>query len=384
MSFDWNIYKGNLGWLPQRTLFITRHGSHAYGTNLPTSDLDLRGVCIAPKVNYLGFQPHNRFEQAEQHEPDFTIFDIRKFFLLACDCNPNVLELLYTDPSDHLVLSPEWERIREKRDSFLSRKAKHTFSGYATAQLKRINIHYKWLKDPPKAQPLRSEFGLPERTVIPADQLAAATSAITKVLDSWQWRDMEEFDEPARIRMRELFTERLLEVTKWSWDDVEVNSWIAAARSIGYDTNFIELLDKERRYTAAHRTWSQYQEWKKNRNPARAALEEKFGYDTKHAMHLVRLLRMCREILSGKGVLVRRPDAAELLEIRAGMWTYDELVSWAVAQDAELSELMRTSILPQQPDRAGLEKVCVQLIEESMSPSWAAAPRPVPTVWEQL
>jgi hypothetical protein len=66
------------------------------------------------------------------------------------------------------------------------------------------------------------------------------------------------------------------------------------------------------------------------------------------------------------------------------MWTYDELVSWAVAQDAELSELMRTSLLPQQPDRAGLEEVCVQLIEESMAPSWAAAPRPALTVWEQL
>ncbi|AEZ66297.1 hypothetical protein phiTE_131 [Pectobacterium phage phiTE] len=35
----------------------------------------------------------------------------------------------------------------------------------------------------------------------------------------------------------------------------------------------------------------------KNRNAARHELEEKFGYDTKHAMHLVRLLRMSQEIL---------------------------------------------------------------------------------------
>src|ERR1039458_5020213 len=34
----------------------------------------------------------------------------------------------------------------------------------------------------------------------------------------------------------------------------------------------------------------QYNGWKAQRNPKRAELEAKFGYDTKHAMHLVRLM----------------------------------------------------------------------------------------------
>jgi len=45
-------------------------------------------------------------------------------------------------------------------------------------------------------------------------------------------------------------------------------------------------------------------------------LEAKFGFDTKHAMHLIRLLRMAREILETGVVHVKRPDAEELSAIR--------------------------------------------------------------------
>ncbi len=55
--------------------------------------------------------------------------------------------------------------------------------------------------------------------------------------------------------------------------------------------------DAEQGYRAALRHWNQYQEWLRNRNPARAELEASYGYDTKHAMHLLRLLRMGEEIL---------------------------------------------------------------------------------------
>jgi len=43
---DW--YHGNFTWLNERLLYLTRHGSHAYGTNRIDSDLDLRGIFVAP------------------------------------------------------------------------------------------------------------------------------------------------------------------------------------------------------------------------------------------------------------------------------------------------------------------------------------------------
>lgn len=58
-----------------------------------------------------------------------------------------------------------------------------------------------------------------------------------------------------------------------------------------------------------------------------AHLVAKYGYNTKHAMHLVRLLRMGYELLSeGKLIVNRRGiDADELLAIRDGAWPYDKV-----------------------------------------------------------
>lgn len=362
-TFDWKQYTGNLTWLPERTIYLTRHGSHAYGTNLPSSDLDLRGVAIAPAAYYHGFL--QTFDQAVQKDPDLTIFEIRKFLGLAADCNPNVLEILYTDPSDHLLVTPLAEKLFEHRNEFLSQKAKHTFSGYATSQLKRINLHYRWLKNPPTSAPSRADFQLPERTVIPADQLAAAEAAIRKQIDEWSWHELEGVDPSVRQAVKDEFFRRLAQITQWAWDETDDKVWLSAARSIGYDTNFIELLDRERKYTGRLREWQQFNDWKKNRNPDRAKLEEKFGYDTKHGMHLVRLLRMCREILVEGKVIVRRPDFEELLSIRHGAWNYYELVAWAEKQDAELTELAKVSKLPRQPNRHKLDQLCIEMVEES-------------------
>lgn len=276
-AFDWAVYRGNLTWLPAQTFYMTRHGSHSYGTNLPTSDLDLRGICIAPRSYYLGFL--EEFEQADSKDPDLTVFELRKFLRLAADANPNALELLFTDASDHLISTSLAGKLLSSRELFLSRKAKHTFSGYATSQLKRINIHYRWLKNPPTAAPTRAAFGLPERTVIPADQLAAAMASIRKQLDQWSWHDLDGLDPATRQALKDEFARRLTEITQWHWTTVEENTWRSAAFSVGLDTNFIELLDKERQYGARMKEWQSFQEWKKTRNPARAALEEKFGYD---------------------------------------------------------------------------------------------------------
>ena len=52
MTFDWNEYTkagGEHDWMPKSTIFITLHGSHAYGTNTPQSDLDIRAIAVAPK-----------------------------------------------------------------------------------------------------------------------------------------------------------------------------------------------------------------------------------------------------------------------------------------------------------------------------------------------
>jgi uncharacterized protein len=359
IPFDWSTYHGNLDWLPQRTIYLTVHGSHAYGTNVPGSDLDLRGVCIPPKPYYLGSL--HTFEQAEQHEPDLNIYELKKLLRLASDCNPNVIEVLYTDPSFVRVCTPLGEKLLEHRDLFLSRKAKSTFCGYAISQLHRIKKHYAWHTNPPKAPPTRAEYGLPERTLIPADQLAAANATIGKKLDEWSIRFLDEGDPALRIEVLNKMKDHLAEI-QVSMDE---NLWIGAARTLGFDDNFIAILDRERRYTSKQREWEQFGEWKKHRNPKRAALEAKFGYDTKHAYHLVRLVRMCREILTYGKVLVLRPDWEDLLEIRHGSWPIERLIEWTEKEDKDLWDVQRASPLPKEPDRQRIDALCIEMIEQS-------------------
>lgn len=357
MKFDWDKqYRGNLTWLRNNTIYLTRHGSHAYGTNIESSDLDIKGIAVPPSQYFLGFM--NKFEQAESKEPDLVIYDIRKFIGLAADCNPNICEALFTDEEDHLLVTPAAKLIFEKRQLFVTKKAKHTFSGYSAAQMKRIRGHYQWLKNPPPvAPPTRAEFGLPERMTIPRDIMLAAESAIKHKLETWDI-DLEPLDPATRILIQGQMASMLAELQLTSDEQYR-----AAGRSIGLDDNYLVVLDKERSYRARQNDWSRYQEWKRSRNPARAAIEEKFGYDCKHAMHLVRLLRMCREILETGKVIVKRPDRDELLAIRNGAWTYEKLVEWAETEDKALEEVYQKSTLPHAPDRKVLDQLCIDVVQ---------------------
>ena len=122
-------------------------------------------------------------------------------------------------------------------------------------------------------------------------------------------------------------------------------------------------ITKEKQYATALQHWTQYENWKNTRNPVRAAMEAKYGFDGKFGLHLIRLGRMCVEILEGKGVIVKRPDAADLLAIRNGSWTYDQLMEEADRLEKRAEELYTVSTLPHHPDMKKLDALCVEIVE---------------------
>jgi uncharacterized protein len=350
-----NLDLQNNTWLHDRTILYVLHGSRSYGTFHAASDYDYKGVAVAPRAYRDGFL--QRFEQQLVNEPDATIFDVRKFFKLAADCNPNIIEVLWTDSADIEHCTPEGQLLIDHKKDFLSRKAVFTFSGYAMSQLKRIRSHKKWLLEPPTHQPVRAEFDLPPIPEIPKHQRDAAFAAIRKRIDHWELdlRDMAESDKiDILVKLRETLVElHIASSTKFA----------AAARLIGYDENFIHLLERERKFKEAVKNWQQYNDWKRKRNKKRAALEANFGYDTKHGMHLVRLMRMCEEILTEGIVRVKRPDAVELIAIRNGVWSYDKLIGFAEEQEQHLLEVAKKSELPKRPNRKKLDQLCCEITE---------------------
>ena len=361
--------------LKKHTILLVLSGSRAYGTQTETSDVDVKGVVIPPVAYRDGFL-HN-FEQADKPgsmsvfydclndeekaladkgEYEGSVYEIRKFFKLAADGNPNILDVLFCRDQDVRYITPLGKILRDNRKKFLSTRCRWTFAGYAKAQLKRIETHRKWLIDKPDHKPTRSEFGLAEETVIPNDQLRTAEAAVSKKVDGWEI-DFDQLDPATKMYILNQIKENLVELGITS--DSKYN---AAARSIGYTENFLHMLQKEREYKTAVTHWKQYNDWKKNRNEKRSELEAKYGYDTKHGSHLVRLLRMCGEILETGNVTVYRPDAQDLLDIRAGKWSYERLIEFAYNEDKKMDKLFKTSKLPRKPPFEELDKLCIKLI----------------------
>ncbi len=102
------------------------------------------------------------------------------------------------------------------------------------------------------------------------------------------------------------------------------------------------------------------------RNSARAELERRFGFDTKHAMHLVRILRMGNEILATGAVHLCRADAEELLAIRNGAWTFDQVRAESDRLLALLEAQIPTSPLPESPDEEAADALLVELHERAL------------------
>jgi uncharacterized protein len=149
-------------WLPGNVQYETIMGSVAYGVSSDSSDVDVYGWAIPPKDDLFphlrgevpGFgTPRPRFEQYQEHHVkdrdalaghgrmyDLTIYGIVKFFNLAMENNPNVIDSLFTPVNCVLHATRVGNLVRENRRLFLHKGAWPKFKGYAYSQLHKISI----------------------------------------------------------------------------------------------------------------------------------------------------------------------------------------------------------------------------------------------------
>lgn len=95
----------------------------------------------------------------------------------------------------------------------------------------------------------------------------------------------------------------------------------------------------------------------------RVKLIEKYGYDTKKASHMIRLLSECFELLTCHSISYPSRIADELLKIKQGQYTIDYVLARADAIERSLDDVYKVSTLPRGPDRAGIEKLQMSLLE---------------------
>jgi predicted nucleotidyltransferase len=372
--------------LERHTIFVCLAGSQAHGTAREVSDLDLRGVCIAPLASRLS--PFESFEQYEgpatpalaaavlprlqahstasrrpASEAECVVYELTKLVRLCVAANPNALEILFADERDWLVATPAWLRLHAERHAFLTRKVQQTFLGYAMAQLKRIKTHRSWLLHPPAGKPSREDFGLPASGgTLGRDDQNRIEQALAEKLRSYGIDDLD-MPKPLRIAVQERLDAFYRDVLEVAEEEVESRMRAVASAALHLPPDVVASLNAEKRYRAAMKHWESYQTWQAERNEARAALEREHGYDTKHAMHLIRLMRMGLEVLERGELIVRRPDAAELVAIRDGALSFDELMAAAEELRGRMEEASG-SHLPAEVDRERIERLVVELVEE--------------------
>jgi uncharacterized protein len=96
---------------------------------------------------------------------------------------------------------------------------------------------------------------------------------------------------------------------------------------------------------------------KGQKNIHRVALEEKFGYDTKYAMHTVRLLQECKEFLETGKMTFPRPNSDELIRIRQGEHKLSEVIEIAKALETQIQICRDYSALPKNVDRTEISHI---------------------------
>jgi hypothetical protein len=297
--------------LPEGLISLCWRGSVAHGMYVPKSDpdsiddKDLMGVYIGPVEHYFGFGRKDVYEKWEG-EWDCVFYELRKFVGLLLNCNPNVLSLLWLNPNGIIYESQIGERLRTNRDLFVSKKAYHSFSGYAYAQFKK----------------------------------------------------MISFNQEAQALMAQLEDQ----LTSFGIDPESCDAGGSLRRSDGQP--FVgatsEAMDVVKRYRGERRRYYSggYMGQK------RRELVRRVGYDAKNAAHLIRLLRMGIEFLTEGTMHVERVDGPELLDIKRGAWPLEKVKNESERLFQLAQEAYVRSSLPSEPDRERAEKLCVEMVAE--------------------
>lgn len=96
----------------------------------------------------------------------------------------------------------------------------------------------------------------------------------------------------------------------------------------------------------------------------RKSLVERYGYDTKNAAHLIRLLRMGIEFLATGQLNVLRPDAPQLIRIKKGEYNLEKIKTMAEDLFDDARKALMGCALPEEPDHEKAEYILMDMINE--------------------
>lgn len=290
--------------MEQNTILKIRTGSHLYGTNTPESDEDFSGIFIADEDYYFGLKSIEELDLSTEHKNefgkntsdaiDYKLYEIKKFARLALTNNPNIIEHLFVNRENILYANNYANMLLRNAHLFPNKGAYDKFIGYANSQRHKMIIKLDNY-----------------------EQLAAA-------LEFFKEQEPNEYavmfrDDP---RVKKFFTEK-------------------GSHFIIGDLNFQKHLMVKKIVFSLNDRLSKIT----NRNE----LVLKYGYDTKFASHLIRLLSEGETLLETGELEFPLPNADFLLKIKRGEFELQEILDIADVFEKILADAKEKSSLPDEP-----------------------------------
>lgn len=300
-------------------IFLTLGGSHAYGTNVETSDVDIRGCALNSKSDLIGL---TSFEQVVNTETDTTVYGFNKLVSLLLNCNPNTIELLGCKPEHYFMMTPIGREMLENKKLFLSKRAVNSFGGYATQQLRRL------------------ENAIARDRLPQARKEEHILNSMKNAIRGFEGR-YTEFDKGSIV----LFTgdSKREDLDREVFANIHLDKYpVREFNSIVNElTNIITAYEK-----LGHRNH------KKDDN-----------HLNKHAMHLIRLYLICLDILEKEDIVTyREKDRDFLMSIRNGAFQKDdgtyrqEFFDMVTDYEKRLEYAKKNTSLPDHPDMQRVEE----------------------------
>lgn len=322
-------------------------GSRAYGTDTPSSDIDIRGIFVAEQKFYR--TPLFSLEEVViETDEDTKLYELNKFIALCTKQSPNVLETLWVDEKALITSSNEYKYLRQHRDLFSSTMLADRFTGFALEHLQKIKNYGLTYE---VKSPVMAEF------LSPVHRLHGMEAG------------MRSFDIKNHVDDHALLSYgneiyglyKAPGLKSIARDGTVIRH---SKEKIGHLTGMPDMLIKfnkaeyERKFAAWRGFWSRT----RSKDSTRGILEEKFGYDTKDGMHLVRILRMGLEFMQTGQIMVMRPDANELRMIREeGLLNQEQLADYTEEMTDKIMALKASSPLPSELDFDKIAELTIKI-----------------------
>lgn len=368
-------------------IFESYRGSFVYGTYIEgVSDKDMCGIYIQPLEDIIGFNKY--IPQVQDEKGDCVYYEIGRFFELLIVNNPNILEILNIPDEFIIYKHPVFDLIINAKEKFLTKKCAVTFGGYGNSQLTKAS-HQNKLMNWEKSKITRK---------VPLDFCYAIDGYGTKSLKKFLKENEYEqkfcgvvnipnakdlfalfYDQKAHNCFSTLIEKDSKELNKEFYKNKNQTVGLGykglekegGSENAGISNSLrLSSVPKEETlvciftyskdsYTSHCRDYKKYKDWVKNRNIQRWVDVETHGQidkqknskiDGKSMLHCARLIDTAIEIAEGKGVIVKRPNAQELIAIRQGKIDLNTLIKTSEEKIKKMDDLFKNSSLPNEVD----------------------------------